>query len=169
MTMMMAAAVGCMLLQTVTGSTANTVRLAEGAQPPAAKITDVAWLAGAWAGEGLGGSVDAAWSAPGGNAMTGYFRLIRNGKPAFYQILTILESEGSLELRLKHMNADMTAWEEKNAYVSFKLAKIEPGAVYFSGLTFMRPNADRIDGFIAMRDRAAGTLRQEQFTYRRIR
>ena len=149
--------------------TPNTFRLAADAPRPAAKASDFAWLAGRWAGEGLGGAVDEVWSEPAGGAMVGFFRLVRNGKPVFYEIMTLLENEGSVEMRLKHTNPDMTGWEEKNDFVTFRLVRQDATGAYFEGLTFRRAGPDRIDGFLALRDRTSGTVREEQFVYRRVR
>ena len=165
LTMLLALACG----QQVVAGTPNTVRLAEGAPRPAAKIADVAWLTGAWTGEGLGGTVDEVWSPPAAGAMVGHFRSLRDGKVFFYEIMTILEHEGSLEMRLKHVNADMTGWEEKNDFITFKLAKVEADGIYFNGLTFKRITNDLVEGYLALRDRATNTVREEKFIYRRVK
>src|SRR5688572_24666958 len=96
---------------------ANTIRLPDGSARPTARIADWAWIAGRWQGQGLGGSVDEVWSEPAGGSMVGHFRLVRDGKPVFYEIMTVIEVEGSLEMRLKHVNPDMTGWEEKADFV----------------------------------------------------
>ena len=153
----------------VVPNTPNTVRLADGAARPAATVADLAWLTGAWTGEGLGGAVDEAWSAPAGGAMVGYFRLVRDGAPVFYEILTILEREGSVEMRLKHVNADMTGWEEKNAFTTFRLAKLEPGTAWFNGLTFRRVGDDRMEIYLALRAGSTGELTEHTFVCRRVR
>jgi hypothetical protein len=150
-------------------TTPNTVRLAEGSPRPPARIADVAWLSGAWQGEGLGGSAEETWSKPAGGSMVGYFRLVRDGKPVFYEIMTLLEVEGSLELRLKHVNPDMTGWEEKGDFVTFKLARLDTDAVYFSGLTFRRAGPDRLEIYLALRDRTNNAVREEKFTMTRVR
>ena len=151
-----------------TSTNPNTVRLAEGAPRPQAKIAGVAWLSGRWQGEGLGGSVEESWAEPAGGSMVGYFRLVRDGKPVFYEIMTLLEVEGTLELRLKHVNPDMTGWEEKADFVTFKLAKIEADTAYFSGLTFRRVQPDRVEIYLALRNRADGSVREEKFTMTRV-
>jgi hypothetical protein len=133
---------------TTPGSTANTFRLADGAQRPAARTADLSWLVG---------------------AMVGFFRLVREGKPVFYEILTIIEIEGSLEMRLKHVNPDMTGWEEKSDFVTFKLAKHDASGAYFDGLTFKRVNPDLMEGYLALRNRSDGTVREEKFVYRRVK
>ena len=149
--------------------TSNTIRLADGVPRPAARIADWAWIAGRWQGQGLGGSVDEVWSDPAGGSMVGHFRLVKDGKPVFYEIMTVIEADGSLEMRLKHVNPDMTGWEEKADFVTFKLAKIEPDAVYFNGLTFRRTAPDRLEIYLALRNRADGTLREEKFSMSRTR
>lgn len=151
------------------GATPNTLTLKEGAPRTPAKVTDLAWLAGRWTGEGLGGRVEEAWSEPDAGSMVGYFRLVKDGKPVFYEIMTLLEAEGSVEMRLKHVNPDMTGWEEKTAFVTFKLVKHDESGAYFSGLTFKRNGPDQIDGYLALRNRTDGSVREEKFTYRRVK
>jgi hypothetical protein len=151
------------------GSTPNTLRLADGAPRTPATVADLAWLVGRWTGEGLGGRVEEAWSGPDAGSMVGYFRLVKDGKPVFYEIMTLLETEGSVEMRLKHVNPDMTGWEEKNGYVTFKLVKHDETGAYFSGLTFRRVGPDQIDGYLALRNRTDNTVREEKFVYRRVK
>ena len=147
----------------------HTERLAEGALRPTARIADFAWLGGRWQGEGLGGAMDEVWSEAAGGAMVGYFRLVRSGKPVFYEIMTLLESEGSVEMRLKHVNPDMTGWEEKADFVKFRLVRQDQTGAYFEGLTFRRTSNDRIDAYLALRDRTTGVVREEHFVYHRVR
>ena len=88
--------------------TEHTIRLATGSRPPAASIADMAWLAGHWAVEGLGGVADEIWSPPDGGMMLGMYRLVREQKPVFFELLSLSEEQGSLVIRLKHFNPDMT-------------------------------------------------------------
>jgi hypothetical protein len=149
--------------------TPNTLKLAADAARPPAKIAEMAWLAGRWTGEFLGGTIDEVWSDPSGGAMVGFFRLVKDGKPVFYEILTLMESGGSVEMRLKHVNPDMTGWEEKKDFVTFRLVRQDATGVYFDGLTFRRAGPDAIEGFIALRDRTTGQVREEKLTYRRAK
>jgi hypothetical protein len=153
-----------------TQPTPNTIRLDANAPRPMATLEAIAWLAGGvWRGDGLGGLTEESWSAPAAGAMMGMFRAL---KPAadgrhevvFYEFLTAVEQEGTLALKLKHFNADLTGWEEKERFVVFRLARVTPDAIYFDGLTFRREAADRMTVFLALRD-AAGTVREEVFRY----
>lgn len=142
--------------------TPNT--LAASADVPSAKATiaDMAWFAGRWTGNGLGGVTEETWSAPAGSAMMGMFRLAKEGKVVFYEFLTLVEEEGSLALKLKHFNPDLTGWEEKADSVKFRLLHIAPGLAQFSGLTFKRVGENTLEVFLAIRDRD-GTVREEAF------
>lgn len=59
--------------------------------------------------------------------MMGMYRLIRNAKPAFYELCTIVEENGSLVLRLKHFNPDLKGWEETDKTVDFPLVALVIG------------------------------------------
>ncbi len=162
-------AAGAAATQAAPAATPNTLSLPDGAPRPAARVADFAWLSGRWAGEGLGGSLDEVWSDPAGGAMVGYFRLVKDGKPVFYEIMTLVESEGSVEMRLKHVNPDMTGWEEKNGFVTFRLVKQDSTGAYFEGLSLRRVSDDEMVGYIALRNRTDGTAREEKLVYRRVK
>jgi hypothetical protein len=147
--------------------TANTLTAAPGVPSPPASLNDLAWFAGRWTGSGLGGTCEETWSAPAGGAILGTFRLIRDGRAVFYEILTFTEHEGSLLLKLKHFNPDLTGWEEKNDTVSFRLLKATSDTFYFDGLTFRRDGADELEIFLALRDRKTGAVREERFAMTR--
>ena len=129
--------------------TENTYRPGEQGSAPAT-LESVAWLAGSWVGTGLGGVVEEAWTAPSGGSMIGSFKLLQEGKPSFYEFLLLVEEEGSLVLRLKHINPDMVGWEEKDEFVSFPLVKVDGDTAYFRGLTYRKVGDDRMKIYLAL-------------------
>jgi hypothetical protein len=149
--------------------TPNTLKLAAEAASPAAARSDMAWLEGTWTGSGLGGETDESWSAPAGGAMMGMFRLLKGGQVIFYEFLTLIEHERTLLLKLKHFNADLTGWEEKADTVRFRLVKIAPHSAWFEGLTFHRLDENTVKVFLAVRNRADGAVREEEFVMTRAR
>ena len=66
------------------------------------------WLIGHWKGTGLGGVSEEIWAEPAGGVMMGMYRLILNGKPSFYEFIHLAEENGSLVMKLKHFNPDLT-------------------------------------------------------------
>jgi hypothetical protein len=131
--------------------------LAAGQASPPATIHDMAWFAGRWTGDGLGGQNEETWGPPEHGRMIGTFKHSQNGKPVFYEFMTFFEHEGSLVLRLKHFNPDLTGWEEKDKFGEFKFVAKKDGAMYFNGLTFMPdgPNGskDAAKIYLALRNK----------------
>jgi hypothetical protein len=141
-------------------------RLGEAKSPPAT-LDQVAWLAGHWVGEGLGGVSEELWSPPAGGAMMGTYRLLKDGAPVFYEFLLLAEENGTLILKLKHFNPDLTGWEEKADFVDFPLVAIEADAVHFDGLTYERQPDGSLRVYLLLRNRETGAVREELFTMRR--
>ena len=148
-------------------NTEHTLKLDDAEKRPAAKIEDVAWLAGSWVGEGLGGQLEELWSAPSAGTMVGAFKLIQKGKPLIYEVELIVEEEQSLALRVKHFTGEFVAWEEKDKFVDFPLVKLTDDAAYFSGLTFRRDGPDRIEIYLSMSH--DGEKAEEHWFYTRTR
>lgn len=146
--------------------TANTLKLSKDEVPPAATIDAMAWLAGTWRGSGLGGENEEIWSTPRHGGMMGMYRMLQDGRPVFYEFLTLAERDGSLALRLKHFHPDMRGWEERNEFLTFPLVAMENGRIYFEGITF-EPRGDDVTVWLAIEDREAGSAREEVFRYRR--
>jgi hypothetical protein len=131
------------------------------AQAPAARVSDAAWLAGYWHGEGLGGQVEDLWMPPAAGVMLGAFRLIRgDGKPGFYELFAIEEHEASLRFVVKHFNPDWVGWEEKDKYVSLALTRAAPGELAFGGVVFRREAEDVLVVDLTIRLKN-GSTRQE--------
>ena len=147
--------------------TENTVRLAEGAASPPATLGGMAWLAGSWTGEGLGGQVEEIWSPAQAGAMMGMFRLLRDGQTAFYELMTLVEENGSLVLRVKHFNPDLTGWEDKGESVDFALVAVDGDRFLFDGLTFHRRADDAMTIHVVISSKD-GTVREEVFRYARV-
>ena len=149
-------------------ATAQEVRsLGEGASPPA-NIGQLGWLAGSWAGTGLGGESHESWLPPLHGQMAGVFHQSRDGALQFYEIMQFVEREGSLVLRLKHFNRDLSGWEDNSAgsAIEFPLVAIGEDAVYFDGLTYERTGDDGLRIHLELHQ--DGTSRIETFEMNRI-
>ncbi len=145
----------------------HTLELAAGAARPPATIADVAWIAGHWRGDGLGGLNEEIWSPPLFGRMIGMYRLVKDGQLAFHELLTLMEDAGSLTLRLKHFDADLKGWEEKEEVREFKLVKLTADAAWFAGLTFRRLDAEHAEVWVAIHHRD-GSVAEECFAYQRV-
>lgn len=146
--------------------TENTLTADEGAPPPAATLANAAWLEGHWVGTGLGAAAEEIWLAPAGGAMPGMFRLLDGDEVGFYELWALVEEDGTLVLRLKHFDAGMAGWEEKDEMVVFRLVDHDATTLWFDGLTMKRSGPDEMRVWVAMRSRD-GTAGEGEFIYRR--
>jgi len=154
-------------LQAQSPHTEHTVKLEAGAKSPPATLDDVAWLQGQWRGPALGGVAEEFWMEPIGGAMPGIFRVAVDGEVLFYEMFALTEHEGSLVLRLKHFNQDMTGWEDKEEMVRFRLAHVEDGLIQFSSLTYRLVSDDRMLVHVAVRQ-DDGELEELEFVFMRV-
>lgn len=145
--------------------TEHTFKLDDPDVRPPATLEDVTWLAGSWEGEGFGMSFEEVWNPPSAGSMIGLFKVMQGDDVAFYEILLLVEEEGSLSLKVKHFNPDFTAWEDKADYVDFRFIKAEENAIHFSGISFYRLSDDEMHGYIVMKN--GDEVREEKLVYRR--
>jgi hypothetical protein len=156
--------------QPPTSLTTNTLRLAPGQTSPPATIADVAFLVGHWTGDGLGGRFEEVWTAPKQGVMVGLYRGLKmDGMPVFNELLVLREEQGSLMVRLKHFNPDMTGWEEKAEVVTMPFVARRNGVVHFDGMAFKVTGPDTMSCYLAIEDKKAGTVREVEFRYTRVK
>lgn len=146
--------------------TENTFGLADGEDRPAATLEDAAWLAGSWTGTAFGSRFEEHWNPPSAGSMVGLFKLFNDEGVSFYEILLLTVEDGSLSLKVKHFNADFTAWEEKGDFIDFRLVKKEENALHFGGLSFYRRDENNIDGYIVMR--SGEKITEHHLEYERV-
>ncbi|MHC4379273.1 MAG: DUF6265 family protein [Planctomycetota bacterium] len=108
----------------------------------ASEIDALEWLVGRWVGEGFGGEVEEVWLPPAGGVMLGSFRLVSAGEPRFYEILTLGPGSDGLEMRLKHFEADLVGWEERDEVLSWSADYVEDGRARFGAVTLERRGPD---------------------------
>ncbi len=142
----------------------NALRLAPSASPGQAKIADLAWLAGYWTGDGLGGMCEELWMPPSADRMYGTFTLAQEGKIVFSEAMLMVEEEGSVVLRVKHFDPAFVGWEEKDGYVSFPLVRVGENEAYFNGLTFRR-DGDQLAIYLVLE--SGGERTEDVFRLRR--
>lgn len=134
---------------------------------PPATLADVAWLEGSWEGEGIEGAPALEAYAPAaGGQMVGHFRqLNKDGTVMFYELITIVEEGSSLAYRLKHFNADLTGWEEKDKVTSFPLTERKGDRLDFSGLVYERTGKNTMTASVTVKE--GGKTETLTFRFRR--
>lgn len=135
------------------------------ASPPA-KIEALAWLAGYWQGEGLGGILEDIWMPPRDGVILGAFRLTKPDGKGFYELFAVEEIEGSLQFVVKHFHPNWVGWEEKDKALRMPLQRISENEASFGGVAFRREAADLLAVDLTMRMKD-GTTRTEVLRFKR--
>ena len=157
-----------LLLAAAQAHAAETRTAPEGHVPPPATVAQLDWLAGIWAGEGIGGAkVTEVYSPPGAGSVGGHF-VQEDGKGGveFFEIMQIAEVGGSLVYRLKHFSNQLAGWEEKDQSFKFRLTKLAPGELVFGSLAFQRTAPDTFVFRITMRQKE-GPPKVSAITFRK--
>ena len=129
--------------------TPNIMRASD-SQPTEFSIESLSWLEGVWRGDALGGTAEEIWAPLSGGTMMGLFKLTRDGETVFSEIMSIVPNGNNIKLILKHFNADLTGWEEKDEVESFDFVASNDSTVFFDGLTIRRNSTDGITIFVLM-------------------
>lgn len=145
--------------------TEHTYQLEAHEARPDATLDDASWLVGSWTGRGFGQQFEETWNPPSAGSMVGLFKLFSDDGVAFYELLLLVVEDGTLSLKVKHFNADFSAWEDKADYVNFRLVKKEENALHFGGLSFYQRGDDAIDAYIVMQN--GDKLTEHHLTYER--
>ena len=151
----------------VVAEESKVLSLSEGQSSPPASIDAAAWMAGNWAGDGLGGLAEESYLPPNGGSIIGMFRQMKDGKPSFYEFVVIAEYEGSLIFRIKHFDPDMRGWEAQDEATDFPLVKVTDDALYFDGLTYMKTGPDSMSAYVRLSGEG-DEMQIAGFHYRRI-
>jgi len=144
----------------------NTMTYDEKVGSPKADLSVTSWVAGHWHGEAFGGTTEEVWTSPLGGSMMGSFKLVVDGKVNFYELITLSEVNGTLILKLKHFNANLTGWEEKDETVDFRLVKVTPKKVFFDAFTFEKVSDIEINVYVVIDH--DGQKTETRFNYKRV-
>jgi hypothetical protein len=83
------------------------------AQTTKGTLNDINFLEGHWLGTYNGGPIEASWTAPAGNNIMGYIRMIKDDKPALYEVFAFEQTEKGPIALVKHFKPGLIALEEK--------------------------------------------------------
>jgi hypothetical protein len=127
-------------------------------------LNSLDWIVGYWEGEAFGGTCEEVWMPEVDGHMVGTFRMWSEGKLVFSEFMNIVQEGDTFTMKLKHFNRDLSGWEEKEKWTTFRLVEVGEDTVWFSGLTMIR-TGDEIKLHIAMTENGVRTI--EELTYRK--
>ncbi|MCE7067227.1 DUF6265 family protein [Dyadobacter sp. CY326] len=94
-------------------------------------LNDLSFLEGHWLGTYNGGPIEAGWTGPAGNNIMGYIRMIKDDKPALYEVFAFEQSEKGPIARVKHFKPGLIALEEKNVSDTYNFIEAKKNQALF--------------------------------------
>lgn len=131
-------------------------------EPGKGNISDLQWLEGYWTGTGFDGECEEVWMPAVDGNMIGTFRFWSEGKLIFSEFMNIVQEGETFSLKLKHFNADLSPWEEKEEWTTFRLVESTENTVYFHGLTMQR-EGDEIHLWLALTENGVRTIEELKY------
>lgn len=77
-------------------------------------LSDVSFIEGHWKATTADRSVEAVWSAPAGDNIVGFVRMMKDGKATLYEMFAFEQTEQGLVARVKHFKPGLIGLEDKD-------------------------------------------------------
>jgi hypothetical protein len=105
-----------------------TASISDAQQPANPALKPLAFLSGRWISEQGTELQEENWSPITGDSM-----IMKAGKPVFYEFWVVEVEDNHPVLKMKHFNANLKGWEEKNTSIRMP---VEPDATSENNVTF---------------------------------
>lgn len=79
-----------------------------------ASLSDIAFIEGHWIASDNGKSIEAVWSAPEGDNIVGFIRMMSDGKVTLYELFAFEQTEQGPIALVKHFKPGLVGLEEKD-------------------------------------------------------
>lgn len=104
---------------------------AQTAPAKAGTLADLTILEGRWLGAYNGGPIEASWTAPSGNNIVGYIRMIKDNKITLYELFAFEQTERGPVAMVKHFKPGLIGVEEKDKSDRYTFVSAEKDRALF--------------------------------------
>ncbi|MEX2230605.1 MAG: DUF6265 family protein [Cyclobacteriaceae bacterium] len=94
-------------------------------------ISDIRFIEGSWKAVSGDRSIDAVWSAPVGENMVGYVRVVREGQVSLYELFAFEKTDQGLVALVRHFTPGLIGREEKDTPNRYRFLEASKGRAYF--------------------------------------
>ncbi|WP_247237660.1 DUF6265 family protein [Telluribacter sp. SYSU D00476] len=94
-------------------------------------LNDINFLEGRWGGTFNGGPIHASWTAPEGDNIAGFIRMMKDGKATLYEIFAFEQTENGPVAMVKHFRPGMISVEEKEQADRYKFIEAKKNQALF--------------------------------------
>jgi hypothetical protein len=142
------------------------------AQVTKARVNQLTFMSGTWIQKKEWGDMEEFWGEPLGDSMISSFRVVKDGKAAFYEFVVIEEQNQVPVFKMRHYNRGSISWEEKDKPLLFYLVGIEKNKADFElkdksvRITYQLVSPNKLDVILIEKDKK-GKLKKDLFNYSR--
>lgn len=97
----------------------------------AGALSDIGFIEGHWKAMDNGKTIEAVWSAPAGDNMVGFIRMMENGKATLYELFAFEQTEEGPVALVKHFKPGLIGLEEKDQSDRYQFVEAEKGRAVF--------------------------------------
>jgi len=127
----------------------------------------ISWITGDWIGDGFGGVSYETWTEPIAGIILCTYRHVSEGTNNFFELIPVSEDDkGSLVMKLRHFNPNMTAWEDKEGQLVWEMTEITDTSVTFGPCTYKLIEKDKMEISLIMNN--DGMVETEVFNFKRV-
>jgi hypothetical protein len=101
------------------------------AQTTKGSLNDINFLDGRWKGSYNGGSIEASWTAPEGDNIVGFIRMVKDGKATLYELFAFEQTEKGPVAHVKHFKPGMISLEEKEVSDTYNFIEAKKNEALF--------------------------------------
>lgn len=143
-------------------ATAQVRQLDKSQSAGVGNVENLSWMVGFWIGQGFGGECEEVWMPSKDGHMVGTFRFWEDEKLVFSEFMNLVQEGESVSMKLKHFNPDLSGWEEKEEWTTFRLIELGENKVWFDGLTIERIGDEMIYQ-LALTENGVRTIEELRF------
>jgi hypothetical protein len=94
-------------------------------------LQDINFLDGRWKGNYNGGTIEASWTAPEGDNIVGFIRMVKDGKATLYELFAFEQTEKGPVAHVKHFKPGMISLEEKEVSDTYNFIEAKKNQALF--------------------------------------
>lgn len=94
-------------------------------------LKDLNFLDGRWKGNYNGGTIEASWTAPEGDNIVGFIRMVKDGKATLYELFAFEQTEKGPVAHVKHFKPGMISLEEKDVSDTYNFIEAKKNEALF--------------------------------------
>lgn len=94
-------------------------------------LKDLTFLDGRWKGNYNGGTIEASWTAPEGDNIVGFIRMVKDGKATLYELFAFEQTEKGPVAHVKHFKPGMISLEEKEVSDTYNFIEAKKNEALF--------------------------------------